>query len=288
MLGIGKDSWLQYSFAGSPLRIDPKSNLEVVITKKAASIPFHDARKIVAQDIADTAKHRKIFVGLSGGLDSEIVAQSFYEQGIEIYPIITNIKWYNIHVNYSDTWYAHRWCKERNIKPIVFNYSITELLTESLKLAKQLRTKKLYPLLNVINSQFAKSQGGVFVNGQALIEYYPEHTLDYIKDMQSLNEGWLLHECDFYVDMEDPGYHPYNFLSWTPEIVLSIILARDFNLNSEDNKANLTGLLPRPKLGMPDLVLHYYHESMAKQRQLYGTSEVYQFGSHDKMIKLLS
>ena len=289
MFGIGKDKWLQYSFAGSPLRIDPKSDLEVVITKKAdTSMSFHDARRLVAEDIVSIAKHKKIFVGLSGGLDSEIVAQSFYEQGIEIYPIITDIKWYNIHVNYSDTWYAYRWCNERNIKPIVFNYSIGELLSESLRLAKQLRTRKLYPLLNVINSQFAKSQGGLLVNGQALIEYYPEHTLDYIRDMQGLSEGWLIHECDFYVDMEDPGYHPYNFLSWTPEIVLSIISARDFNLNSEDNKANLTGLLPRPKLGMPDLVLHYYHESMAKQRQQYGTSEVFHFGTHNNLIKLLS
>ena len=135
MFGIGKDKWLQYSFAGSPLRIDPKSDLEVVITKKAdTSMSFHDARKLVAEDIVSIAKHKKIFVGLSGGLDSEIVAQSFYEQGIEIYPIITDIKWYNIHVNYSDTWYAYRWCNERNIKPIVFNYSIGELLSESLRL----------------------------------------------------------------------------------------------------------------------------------------------------------
>jgi hypothetical protein len=160
-------------------------------------------------------------------------------------------------------------------------------LSESLQLASKLRTRKLYPLLNAINSQFAKSQGGVFVNGDTDLVYYPDHSLDYINDLQEINKGWLMTECDFYVDMEDPGYHPYNFLSWTPEIVLAKISARDFNLNSEDNKTNLTGCLPRPKLGMPDLVLHYYHESMVKQRQLYGTSEIFHFGTHEQLLKKL-
>lgn len=294
MNGIGKDGWLKYHFGGHPIRVDLKSNLTVIPSLKATrEVDFHTARLEVAEDIKRFANGRPIFVGMSGGMDSEIVAQSFIDIGVEIQPIITKIMWYDIECNYGDIWWAHRWCKKNNIKPIVFTTSVTDMLVSSLAHAKKIRARKLYSIMNVTNAQYAKSQGGVFVNGQALIEYYPEVTLDYIvdnlRDPSLTNKtGWLTHECDYYIDMDDPGYHPYNFLSWTPEIVLSIASARNLNLNSEDNKTNLTGCEPRPKLGMPDVTLVYFTEAMRKIRETYGTSEVYYFGTHEEFLKQLT
>lgn len=295
--GIGKDKWIKYHYGGDPKRVEPKSNLELILSSKIKKeISFDEARAEVAVDIYNFANGRDIYVGMSGGADSEIVAQSFYEQGIPFTPLITDLYYYNIHSNYADTWWAKKWCQEHNVTPCILKYSVTKLLIENTQLGEKINARHLYPLHYLSLADYAKQQGGVFVSGQGLIEYFPDINLDYLHYFQDSNmkdengnkrTGWLFHECDSYLDVYDPGYHPYNFLSWTPEIMHSIVSVRSKYSDGEVFKHKLYRTLPRPKMQGPDVVIHMIGEQQRFLRSTFGTSEIAYLGTTQTIINSL-
>jgi len=228
---------------------------------------------------------------------SETVANSFYKLKIPFTPIIHELWYMGLQTSYADTWWATRWCAERKIKPVYKNNSVMELFAENKPYIDKIKGRKLYPVQNVTLAEYAKEHDGIVINGQAFMEYYPEKTLDYLKDLfedtsffnadGTVKTGWMLHEDDFYIDMYDPGYHTYNFLSWTPEIALAYIAERDMTKNSEDNKFKIMGCNPRPKLAAPDFVWTFLAEYQRKLKRKYGTSEVAWLGTHEEMLEML-
>lgn len=293
-VGLGKDQWLRYHFNSSDSREDNSANIRAEFTKKARGlVPFNKICKEVAEEIYELNKDKKLFVSMSGGCDSELVARSFYDLGIKFTPIIHELWFMGLQISYADTWWAHRWLAERNIKPIVRNITVSELFADMKPYADKLKARKLYSVQNVLLAEYAKRKDGVLINGQAFPEYYPDHTLEYLKDIihdtqfNTNSTGWLVHEDDFYIDMNDPGYHPYNFLSWNPEIVASYIAARDMNLNSEENKFKIMNCLPRPKQAVSDAVWPILNEYQRKLKRKYGSSELTFFGTHEEVLNQL-
>jgi hypothetical protein len=297
MKGIGKDNWLKYHFEGSPTREDNVSNFSMSFdTRPTLFIEFKKVCSLVAEEIYELNKNKKIFIAMSGGCDSEIVANSFYNLGIPFTPIIHEFYYLGLESTYADTWWAKKWCKERNITPIIRQITYPELFSEIKPIAEKIKARKIFSIQNVVLANYVKEQGGILINGQAFLEYYPEPTLEYLKDIihdprfykeGSLQSGWLLHEDDLYVELNDPGYHPYNFLSWNREIVLSYIKSRDMSLNSEENKFIIMGCSPRPKLAAPEVAWVFLREYQDKLKRKYGSSEVFFFGTHTEIIKKL-
>lgn len=292
LLGIGRNQWIRYDFGGHNKRVDLKSNLRLHFTEKIkAPISFTESRLAVAQDIYNCATGRDIYVAMSGGVDSEIIAQSFYEQKIPFKPLIVDLHYYSLHANYADTWWAKLWCKENSIQPVILNYSATDLLFKILPYVEILNARHLFPLLYVYLADYVKSINGILVTGQGLPEYMPDPNLDYLKnlnDQQSNLTGWIFHECDSYININDPGYHPYNFLSWTPEIVNAIINFRNTELDSELSKHNLYGCRIRPKMQGPDLLVNLIGEQQKKMRLKFGTSEIAFLGTTEELLSVLT
>ncbi len=294
MNGLGKNNWLQYHFSGNSSRVNDSDNLSISLNNSPTKFClFERACKNVAREIFELHKHQKIYVAMSGGCDSETVANTFYNEKITFIPIINEFYYAGIEVSYADTWWAKRWCQEKRIEPYINRLNVRDLVTELLPIAEKIKARKLFSIQNLLLAEHAKAHDGILVNGQAFIEYYPDLTLDYLKDVirdpafESNKSGWLIHEDDFYIDMNDPGYHPYNFLSWNPEIVLSYIKSRNMKLNSEENKFRIMNCLPRPKIGSPDIVWTFLGEVQKTLKQKYGTSEVFFLGSHDELISKL-
>ena len=293
MQGIGKDKWLHYHFNSNTTRVNDKDNFTVEFSAGTADIlDFETACKRVAEEIVDTTE-QPLYVAMSGGCDSETVANSFYKLGVPFTPIIHETYYLGLEAYYADTWWAKRWCKDRGIVPEIKRSTFPEMFADNKPIADKIKARKLYPVQNAVLADYVKSQGGVLVNGQAFIEYYPEPTLDYLKNIvhdpafDNYSSGWLLHEDDFYVDMNDPGYHPYNFLSWNREIVLAYINSRDMQLSSEENKFKIMNCSPRPKLGVPEVAWVFLKEYQDKLKRRYGTSEVCFLGTHEEMINKL-
>lgn len=299
MRGIGKDKWLRYHFNGKDTRENDKDNFSIEFSDNSSPtqiIDFKTACLQVAEEIESTLNGRKLFVAMSGGCDSETVADTFYKLKIPFTPLIHETYYLGLEAYYADTWWAKRWCNKARLEPVIKKITFPEMFAENRPIADRIKGRKLYPMQNVVLAEYAKQHDGVLVNGQAFIEYYPDLTLDYLKDVvhdpsfyqnEKIRSGWLLHEDDLYVDMNDPGYHPYNFLSWNREIVLSYINSRDMTLSSEENKFKIMGCLPRPKLGVPEVAWVFLKEYQDKLKRQYGTSEVCFLGTHQEMLERL-
>lgn len=298
--GIGRNEWLKYHFARKPMRTEDtmKSNLEVIYTEKAKRIvSFDQARREVAQEIYETKpKDRPLYVAMSGGCDSELVAKTFLELGIPFTPVIVDSWYFAVHMNYADTWWAYRWCKKNNIEPWSIRMDTTETFFANMAIVEKVKARKTWSIINAHISDLVKQKdNGILINGQAFPEYYPDHTMDYIKGSTFYDEfskfnrvGWIMHECDFYVNMNDRSNTFYNFLSWTPEIVLAYYMERDMNAPSEDNKHRIMNLEPRPKMASPDLpYFNVFGEAQRKLRLERGTSEVTWLGTHEQMYQAL-
>ncbi len=296
MQGIGKDKWLRYSFGENSQRINDKDNFSVSFSKASTPtqiLDFKTACLRVAEEIESELKGRKLFVAMSGGCDSETVAKTFRYLKIPFIPLIHETYYGGLEAYYADTWWAKRWCKSEGIEPIIKKSTFTEMFDANKPIADKIKARKLYPIQNAVLADFVKSHDGVVVNGQAFIEYYPDLTLDYLKDIvkdpafDNYQSGWLLHEDDLYVELNDPGYHPYNFLSWNREIVLSYILSRDMKMSSEENKFKIMKCLPRPKLGAPEIAWVFLKKYQDELKSKYGSSEVCFLGTHQEMIERL-
>jgi hypothetical protein len=298
MKGIGKDNWLKYHFDGKPTRENNISNFSMCFDDQPTPfIEFKKACSLVAEEIYELYKDKRLFIGMSGGCDSETVANSFYNLGIKFTPIINEYYYIGLEASYPDTWWAKRWCKERNITPIIRKSTIGEMFCDVKPIADKIKARKLWSIQNAVLADYAKSQDGVLITGLGFIEYYPESTLDYLRDIihdprfykdGSPQTGWLFHEDDLCVELNDPGYHPYNFLSWNREIVLSYIKSRDMNLNSEENKFIIMGCSPRPKISAPEVAWVFLREYQERMKRNYGTSEVFFFGTHQEVLNKLT
>lgn len=299
MNGLGKDKWLRYHFNGNDTRLNDKDNLSVSFSTPSSPtriLDFRTACQQAAEEIYSSLNGRKLFVSMSGGCDSETVANTFFQLKIPFTPIIHETYYLGLEAYYADTWWAKRWCKSAGLTPIIKKSTFPEMFAENKPIADKLKARKLYPIQNVVLAEYAKSQDAMLVNGQGFIEYYPDLTLDYLKDIVhdpsfytngKLRSGWLIHEDDFYIDMNDPGYHPYNFLSWNREIAKSYIVSRDFSLNSEENKFKIMNCSPRPKLGVPEVAWVFLKEYQDRLKRQYGTSEVFFLGTHEEMLESL-
>jgi hypothetical protein len=299
MQGIGKNKWLRYHFNGNPTRQNDADNFEATFLPSDVPtqiLDFKTACIRVAEDIASTLNGRKLYVAMSGGCDSETVAKTFHSLKIPFTPIIHETYYLGLEAYYADTWWAKRWCQTAGIEPIIKKSTFPEMFADNKPIADRIKGRKLYPMQNVVLAEYAKQHDGVLVNGQGFLEYYPDLTLDYLKDIvhdpgffedNKLRSGWLIHEDDFYIDMNDPGYHPYNFLSWNREIALSYVSSRNMSISSEENKFKIMKCLPRPKLGVPEVAWVFLKEYQDRLKRQYGSSEVCFLGTHQELLERL-
>lgn len=297
---FGKDGWIKYSINRTYENPYPDSDFDVYLVPTGPSniVSVEEAGNRVAQELYDTYKN--IYVAMSGGIDSEWVAKCFQRQGIPFTPIIYEAE----DLQYMDTCWAIDWCEYNGITPVIYKDFIPTFSNRTLTVASKLCTRTpagpatIWPLAN-----YVKNRGGYLVTGSAFPEYYPDPNLRFLEykhldtklfDRESNRitpDGWIIHESDIGHHRLQEGYHPFNFLSWTPEIMLSYIVARDVTKNSEINKKTIFDCETRPKMaGTPK----YYWRTdpvvsrMGKLIERIGSSEMDFLGTTDELIKLLT
>jgi hypothetical protein len=110
-----RDNWIDISWDGLQRR-KQKENLRVIFNQKADKIaPFDQVCDQTAQEIYN--QHKNLYVALSGGCDSENVANTFYRNKIPFTPIILIYDNVNHQDQMLESWYAIQWCKKHNIEP---------------------------------------------------------------------------------------------------------------------------------------------------------------------------
>ncbi len=315
---IGKNGWITCRLNRSYDNPFPDSDMDVILEpyELANVVPWDVACDNVAKDIYKQYKNKKIYLAMSGGIDGENVAKAFLRNNIPFTPIIFKVA--SLHD--LDTWWAERWCKENNITPYIYDtVPLREFAVKMVQINQRYCTRTASgPALMEYCRDYVESQGGVLVTGAGFPEHFPDENLEYLRngakimtytergdyierpdtfydcklvkeDRTNLNEGFLFHEPDIINGFILQG-HPWNFLSWTPEIVLSYICARDYSLTSADDKARIMNCAHRPKVaGLHEYV---YQTWPILQRWLYirkgiGNSETDFLGTVPELKKLL-
>jgi len=298
--GMGHENWIKYRFNRSYDSPSIESDLDIYLDPRTP-VKFFDIDIIgnqIAQELYET--YGNIYVGMSGGIDSEWVAKCFFRQGIPFIPIIYEAG----DLNSADTWWAHKWCEENNLKPVIFKEYINQFTYGIIELSSKmcLRTPAGPYMMSRIG-KYVKDNNGTLVLGAGFPEYFPDPNLNYMKnrfkdnklvhpDGTIKNKGWLMHESDVTIARLIGKDHPcWNFLSWRPEIVLSYINTRTHE-SSESNKSKIFKCSPRPKsIGVPDQFwksrIPLIHNWVRLSNRI-GSSEVDFIGTTEQLKSILS
>jgi hypothetical protein len=217
--------------------------------------------------------------------------------GIYSKPIVETLKKNNIQK-------CIQWCEKNNVTPIIYKDSIPEFSKRIVSIASKFCTRQaggpaiLRPL-----TEFVEQRGAYLVTGAAFPEYWPDPNLVSLKykaqdvklfDTQGnaiVDPGWVINESDVIHAIHSCKGHPFNFLSWNSEILLSYVHARDITKTSEYNKSNIFNCTERPKqTGIP--LYFWRNDPLVSQLNRFahrvGTSQIEYLGTTEELIKFLT
>ena len=245
-----RDNWVDFSWDGASVRTG-KENIRVEFRQRAKTlINFDLACDMAAREIYDT--HTDLYLGLSGGADSEYVATCFHRNGIPFTPVILQYNLATSNDQVYESWYAKQWCRQHNVEPLIVN--IDDYVTSE-------REKNLYFKLKprliggAVTTGFLKSfvedRGGKLLSGFQL-EYYPDHEqMTYLEPQLTSYNGFLVEESDLYLETLGTNQHPWAFFYWSPEVIAGFAHEWDVNKTMTENKSLIYKTSYRPKFSYP-------------------------------------
>lgn len=243
-----ENNWLTHNLYE---RIDNKnSNFDVEINvQKCKRLDFEQASKEVCEKLY--ALNNNIYVGLSGGIDSEYVFRRFHFLNIPFTPVIVYSKCYD-----EESSIAFNICKEYNITPKIINIDEKDIISIYKKeMQDKLNTFGIGSVPSIIMANYAKENGGIYVKAEHMVGD---------KDNKVCAE---LNEWDFYNDVLNDGY-TYDFFLYTPEIVYSMLkeMLRTPDIDSQNFKCNLYKIPYRKKIinNLSNITLQYFYWTKSK------------------------
>jgi len=150
-------------------------------------ISFADASKRVVEKLV--TKFDKIYIPLSGGMDSEYVFNCFIDH--KFTPIIVDTP-----ANKKESAYAFRRCLEANIKPVIIEKTEKEMVeTYYNEVYKKLNGKGIYSIAAFIAAKYADDHNAVAVIG--------EHGFGGFNEWDFYNDALIHEENSIYFYMYD-------------------------------------------------------------------------------------
>jgi len=174
----------------------------------------------IAAEMIWAQRQGKLYLTYSGGLDSEYVLSVFLSMGMEIQPVIMNLYSDNKTINYNhhESKYAYKFCKEKNLTPIIFDLNFDEFVKSGqlLEIAKPINCSSLaLPASMWLTSQ---------LDGTVITGNDPPHLkLRSDTNLWYLDEEEIIHSQFRYWKNKGVYGTPF-FLSYTPEMMLAFLL----------------------------------------------------------------
>jgi hypothetical protein len=231
------------------------------------------------------SKFNKLYLCLSGGMDSEYVATVLMRNKIPFVPVLLKTK-----NNLGELWYAYHFCSKHNLKPLVLDYStqnnkLLHILFKYSNAAANNTTISFFP--HVVAEHIA-TLGGSLLTGYG--DPFPWGN-DY--DMIT-NDRLETDEHAFYLDVNFGTQHPGGFFSYTPDLFFSLVTHLPLGINIQAAKEQLYQVPGRSKfvsdLEMPDFVpaKHRILKDPELQCLVYSRSDLLARVSTESTIKLSS
>lgn len=226
-----KNNWMSSNLGER--RVDQTREFVVTMTPYAfKEVSFADASTSVCLDIYHT--QNKLYLALSGGMDSEYVLRCFHANGIPITPIIICCG-NEIEVNR-----ALLICSELGITPIVKQISEYDLIRCFKRLVFDVLGGIGYNSTHVVLAkQIADSLGGSLVIGN--------HIIGESTDIIQEDPFVYMSEWDLYSDHVFDQYPCFHFFLHTPDIVHSM-LPKTLGMEWQKYRSQLYNLEYRPKI----------------------------------------
>ena len=172
---------------------------------KFSIMPFHTAADYTVNEISKLNK--KLFIALSGGVDSEYALLSFHRNKIPITPIIIELSSNKLEISY-----AYYMCKKLKIEPHIIKISDDEYIDLYMYYFKKINARITFSIVTYVASCFAKKMNGILITGNELVDY-------------NFDSVWrvMCAEWDYYHDILLPDNIHIDFFTCTPEITYSLI-----------------------------------------------------------------
>ena len=263
-------SWFTTNFQNRLL--DPSIDFQVTLKKsKFQQLSFEDAVNDVVLKIANSTD-KKIFIGFSGGYDSELIVRSFHKFGINFYPILVELEGCE-----EERSYAYDIANELGLDLVVLKMSIQDYIRNYYEF--------IYKKLNGISDdvrpficKYVDEKNGVFVDGGTLVGDGEEKVFDY---------EYYCREYPFYSSTLFPSVRVYNFFFHTPEIVVSMLNQADKDEIWAKYKERVFNLKYRPKMrGHIDSKSQDILDKIRMMRK-HRPNTKYYFGKKEQLIDLI-
>jgi hypothetical protein len=286
---LSKDNWISMSWGGVIPRTGPE-DLEVVFHSKAAAVPssFEAAATATAKDIA--SKYDNLYLGISGGADSESVADALYNNNIPFTPII--IEWdglgtLSVDQSNMENQYAYFWCKRRNITPYILKLNKSIFADGSYaNVLETSRPRLQYAATMLYVSREVERLGGNLLTGNQL-EFCPDEQFTRLDGIPENYRGFILSECDFYLETDKQDRHPWGFYYWSPEMMAATVKYWPTDVPMTEAKAALYGTPYRPKIFNNEFIRNIPTYMWTRKR--YGTIDGALLGDKEELLaKLIS
>ena len=208
-----------------------KTNIAERLTNPAADFKvWHNVEEVRNDDwetaLFDTVTDfswisKKLYIPLSGGMDSEFVFESL--KHLYPTPIIVDTPG-----NKLESAYAFHYCRQNNLKPVVIEKTEAEMLSIYYSdIFTKLNGYGCNSVAALIATRYARDMGGVAVIG--------EHGYDDVNEWDFYNDALIDEEASIY------------FYMWTPEMVQAMRNEYDGG-DHQEFKHRLYGIPFRPKI----------------------------------------
>jgi hypothetical protein len=225
-------------------------NLEVTTAASEYATDFHKEIDKAVCHIGNTM-HKRRFLALSGGMDSEYIANALVRNKIEFTPVLLSIDNYNA----GELWYAEHWCKKNNITPIRITADTKKLLNyiEAQCVPKYL-TVNLGGYINVFLADYiSNAYSGILITGCGDPTVNPSGIYHEGKVTEE-DPNFYYWDIDIVLDILRPKQHPRAVISYFPDTLHSYVHNYKIELTEQENKAIIYDIPIRPKLDVFDKV----------------------------------
>lgn len=282
-----KSNWIDISWGGLPKR-SRTENLQVNFVHKAKSIlPFDQACDLAAVDLYDNFKN--LYLALSGGSDSENVANVLYRNRIPFTPIII-IYDHVVHTDQQiESWFAIQWCRRHKIEPLIVKSKdyINSNQEKELFLSVKPRLHNGLITTGLLHRTVQNLEGNLITGCQ--LEFYPDYEqMTYLEPQLGSYNGFVLEETDCYIEVLAPQRHPWALHYWSPEVMAAFVNEWNIDLTMQENKAAIYKVAHRPKMPYPMDMLP--KSSWSFRRMLsnqFGTLDCALLGTKQQLLEKL-
>jgi hypothetical protein len=238
----GLNNWYSTTYKPGQKNSDIDFDVAFLLTEPTPSLSFKEAADYTARKLKEN--YSNLYLALSGGMDSEVIANALHRNRVPFTPIIYKEET-------REHWYALRWCKERDITPIILDVNLVkeDIVKFVIKKSKELDLSSTpWPFILYIKD-YVEQRNGHLITGEADLHY---DTQEYV-DAHGEPGIFEVPNWACFTEIENPGRHPGSFFLYTPEMALSIAENTDCKLNTEEAKEKLYNVPFRIKTRGRDL-----------------------------------